>query len=108
MSEFSLYGEIAQGLKEAISYERGESNARTTRISCRFSAPPEWTPDEIKQIRLAIPMTQRSFADFMGVSLKTVETWECGRNRPNGSASRLMQIISRGWDSTKFITHTRM
>lgn len=107
MSESSLFNDIAQGLKEAIAYERGELDSRSVRISCRFSDPPEWTAEEIKRIRLNIPMTQRSFADFMGVSVKTVEAWENGRNHPSGSAARLMQIIAKDWDSSKFISYTR-
>ena len=98
MSESSLFNDIAQGLKEAIAYERGELDARSVRISCRFSEPPEWTAEEIKRIRLPIPM---------GVSVKTVEAWENGRNHPSGSAARLMQIIAKDWDSSKFISYTR-
>lgn len=94
MSEFSLFNEIAQGLQEAIAYERGELEAHSVRLSRRFPAPPEWSAEEIRMLRIRLPMTQRSFADFMGVSLKTVEAWESGRNHPNGSAARLMQIIS--------------
>ena len=29
------------------------------------------------------------------------------KNGPSGSAARLMQIIAKGWDSSKFISYTR-
>lgn len=29
----------------------------------------------------------------MGVSVKTVQAWESGRNKPNGSSARLLQIL---------------
>ena len=93
MSESSLYADIAQGLREAIAYERGELNANSVRLTLSFAKPPE-----IKQLRLSVPMTQRSFADFMGVSIKTVEAWESGRNHPSGSAARLMQLITSNKD----------
>lgn len=48
MSEFSLYNEIAKGLKEAISYERGESNACTTIISYRLSESSEWAESSVR------------------------------------------------------------
>lgn len=90
-----LYNDIAQGLREAIAYERGELNAPAVRRTLHVSPLPEWMPSEIKSLRLSLSMTQRMFAQFMGVSLKTVEAWECGRYRPSGSAARLMQVISQ-------------
>ncbi len=98
MSESSLYADIAQGLREAIAYERGELNANSVRLTLSFAKPPEMSANEIKQLRLSVPMTQRSFADFMGVSIKTVEAWESGRNHPSGSAARLMQLITSNKD----------
>ena len=95
MPESKLYGDIAQGLREAIAYEQGDLQARSIRLTQRFDKLPEWKPEEIKGLRLKNAMTQRAFAGFMGVSIKTVEAWENGRNRPNGSASRLMQVISQ-------------
>lgn len=99
MSESSLYNDIAAGLREAIAYEHGELEAQTTRLVKSFPAPPEWTPDKVKELRLQIPLTQSAFASLMGVSVKTVEAWENGRNRPNGSASRLMQLLAKEDDS---------
>jgi len=90
-----LYSDIAQGLRESIAYERGELPANAVRRTLKITPLPTWMPAEIKGLRLSLSMTQRTFAEFMGVSLKTVESWECGRNRPSGSAARLMQIISQ-------------
>ncbi len=93
MSE--MFNDIAQGLKEAIAYEEGRLPAQTVRLSREIPAPPEWSAQEIKALRLNLPMSQRSFAAFMGVSVKTVEAWESGRNRPNGSAARLMELVAK-------------
>jgi len=38
-------------------------------------------------------MTQVLFANYMGVSLKTVEAWEKGTNRPTGTACRLISML---------------
>ena len=48
--------------------------------------------DEIKRIRNSTGLTQRSFAEYMGVSPKTVEAWEAGRNHPEGAACRLLSL----------------
>lgn len=40
-------------------------------------------------------MTQKVFANYMGVSLKTVEAWENGINHPVGPACRLLSLLER-------------
>ena len=52
-------------------------------------------PSEIKEIRKSVGMTQVLFAKYLGVSLKTVEAWEAGRNQPNGTACRLLAITKK-------------
>ncbi|MCR4763895.1 MAG: helix-turn-helix domain-containing protein [Lachnospiraceae bacterium] len=41
-------------------------------------------------------MTQAVFANYMGVSPKTVEAWERGRSHPTGPAYRLLSILEQG------------
>ena len=41
-------------------------------------------------------MTQRVFADYLGVSVKTVEAWERGRTHPTGPANRLISFLAYG------------
>ena len=43
-------------------------------------------------------MTQKIFADYMGVSPKTVEAWESGINHPVGPACRLLSLLERKKD----------
>ena len=38
-------------------------------------------------------MSQNVFASYMGVSCKTVEAWESGKNHPSGAASRLLNMM---------------
>jgi len=57
-----------------------------------FEPVPEYTPEEIKRIRAKSNMTQAGFANYLGVTVKAVEAWECGRNKPNGAARRLMSV----------------
>ncbi len=40
-------------------------------------------------------LTQHSFALVMGVSIKTVEAWESGKNVPQGPAQRMLDILSK-------------
>ena len=87
----ALFGDLKQGLEEAVAYEKGEGDG--TAHTFVIEPVQEFSNKEIRDIRMAAGMTQRIFAYYMGVSQKTVEAWENGRNRPGGSACRLMQMI---------------
>lgn len=89
----SVFDEIKLGLNQAIEYERGNLKANVEKLSI---APLEkFTATEIRDIRKNTGMTQVLFANYLGVSVKTVEAWEAGRNRPNGTASRMLSITKR-------------
>ncbi len=86
----SVFDKIKTGLEEAIAYEQGTLEAKTTKMSVvpvdRYEAA------EIKTIRKNTGLTQVVFAKYMGVSVKTVEAWEAGRNHPEGAACRLLAL----------------
>ena len=85
-----VFDKIKAGLEEAIAYEQGTLEAKTTRMT--VMPVGRYEPEEIKDIRINAGMTQAIFAEFMGVSVKTVEAWESGRNHPIGSACRLLYL----------------
>lgn len=41
-------------------------------------------------VRAKMNLDIRSFAHIMGVSIRTIESWEQGRRQPSGSATRLL------------------
>ncbi len=87
----SVYEGIMQGLNEAIAHNEGKIKARTKTMS--IEPVPEFEATEIKSIRNELGMTQVLFAGFMGVSTKTVEAWEAGRNMPDGPARRILAML---------------
>lgn len=90
----SVYEGIMQGLNEALDHAEGKLPLRTNRVSTKAMEPLEvFMPQEIKEIRIDLGLTQHSFADFMGVSRKTVEAWEAGRNKPEGPARRILAMV---------------
>ena len=86
-----VYDGIMQGLNEAVAYNEGKLKARTKTMS--IEPVPEFEANEIKSIRNELGMTQVLFAGFMGVSPKTVEPWEAGRNMPDGPARRILAMV---------------
>ena len=86
----SIFDDIKTGIGQAIEYEKGTLKAKTTTIT--ISPVDTFTPGEIKEIRNNTGLTQVLFAKYMGVSVKTVEAWESGRNHPEGTACRLLSL----------------
>jgi len=52
-----------------------------------------FSSEDIKQIRKLVGLSQGIFASSLGVSKKTVDAWERGRNTPEGPSRRLLQLI---------------
>ena len=89
----SVFDDIKLGLEQAIEYEKGNLKAKKTTLTI---LPLEtFSSQEIKEIRNSTGLTQVLFAKYMGVSVKTVEAWEAGRNHPDGAACRLLTITRR-------------
>lgn len=87
----NLFKSIVKGLDEAIEIEKGHRIGRRKKITV---TPVEmYSNIEIKEIRKTFDLTQATFATVVGVSTKTVEAWESGINKPNGSARRLLGLL---------------
>jgi len=85
-----VFDDIKTGLEQAIDYEKGTLKAKTTTLT--IAPVDRFVPSEIKKIRTSTGLTQVLFAKFLGVSVKTVEAWEAGRNHPEGAACRLLTM----------------
>jgi len=90
----SLFDDLKQGLSEALEIEQG--NLKGSKTKYRISPVRRYTNTEIRSIRMKSGMSQSTFADYLGVSNKTVEAWECGRTNPTGPALRLMELLDLG------------
>ena len=86
-----LFDDLQEGLNQAINYAEGKCDVRL--VTYTIEPVVEYSSDQIRKIRMEAMMTQRVFADFLGVSVKTVEAWERGRTHPTGPACRLMKIL---------------
>ncbi len=87
-----IFERLKEGLQEGIAHEQGalELKSSVLEIPC---PPRDYEPEDIKQIRDGLKMSQAQFAKFLFVSTKTVQGWEQGLRRPTSSAARLLQFI---------------
>ena len=72
--------------RQALAFAEGEDNGCVVHV-----------PDEIDvaRIREKIRMSQRRFASYFGVSVRTVQEWEQGRSIPSGPSRALLVVIDR-------------
>ena len=95
----SVFESIMQGLSEAAEYQQGKIAPRKAKVTIK--PVDTFNIDEIKRIRKKTGMSQVMFAGSMGVSPKTVEAWESGRNKPEGASRRLLEVVR---DDPAFLT----
>lgn len=90
----SIYNSIIKGLNEAIAHERGQLKG-VKRHVIKIAPLPNYKSQEIKRIRLNLRLSQAAFANIIGVSQKTVEAWESGRNIPQGPSQRMLELLDK-------------
>ena len=103
----SVYESIITGLNEAIEDAKSEEK-KLVRRRLDITPVKEYQADEVRRIRNSTGMSQKTFANFLGVSDKTVEAWEAGMNHPSGAASRLLSMIEMDNDLVKEFPFVRV
>ena len=84
------YESIMTGLTEAVEDVKEK---KLPRRGVTVLPVKEYQAEEVKAIRNKTGLSQKLFAGYMGVSDKTVEAWESGKNHPSGAASRILNMM---------------
>ncbi|MCR5605842.1 MAG: helix-turn-helix domain-containing protein [Treponema sp.] len=95
MAKNKAFESIMTGLSESLAYANGD-NSKARKMNVTVAELPQYRDKEIKQIREDLNLTQKNFAFVLGVSPKTVEAWESGRNVPQGIAQRFLHVLRIG------------
>ena len=93
----SVYDSIMTGLTEALE-DAGSKDKKLKRRVVSVIPVKVYNADEIQDIRRKTGLSQKLFASYLGVSLKTVEAWEAGTNHPSGTASRILSMMEMDAD----------
>lgn len=89
----NIFNELRQALADAQAYERGERvDLRVTEIA---PPPKNMKPKEIREVRESLHASQATFARFLCVSPKAVQSWEQGTRKPQSTALRLLAIAKK-------------
>jgi len=79
------FDNLLESIDQAGKIRRGEMKASRT-----F----QFSPADIKGIRLRLKKSQSEFAMMIGVSVSTLQNWEQGRRTPEGPALALLKIAA--------------
>lgn len=82
--------ETAKGLHKA-----GVMDTQTMREFDVLCLPPvkEYSPSQIKRIRLRNKASQAVFAAYLNISSSTIQKWEQGQKKPNGPSLKLLNMV---------------
>ena len=101
---------VIESLTEFLdAADRGEPmTARRVKLNL---APSQFAPEDVKKIRSQLNVSQAMFAQLMAVSVKLVQAWEAGTNKPKPLACRLLDEIRvdpQGWLHRQFSRSSTM
>lgn len=78
-------------------YEAGVMDQSTMREFDSLCLPeiPNYSPAQIKEIRLRCKASQSVFAKYMNISASALQKWEIGEKKPSNIARKLLNIVDR-------------
>lgn len=85
----SVY-EIAKGM-----HESGVIDTKTMHKYDALCLPTivDFSPGQIKKLRLREKVSQAVFAKFLNTSVSTVQQWEQGLKHPRGTSLKLLNLV---------------
>ena len=57
-----------------------------------------WGPDDVRDLRRKLGITQQALAETLGVRQQTVSEWETGLYRPRGASVRVLDFVAERAD----------
>ncbi|HBJ87634.1 MAG TPA: transcriptional regulator [Verrucomicrobiales bacterium] len=81
-----LFQQLVSSIKEGGTILRGKKKASRQRTH-------QW-PDA-QSVREKLGLTQSQFAGLIGISIRTLQNWEQGHRRPEGTARALLRVAEQ-------------
>lgn len=75
--------------------EHAEGKRKDLRTTVLVKPPIQMKKAEIVNLREKLNVSQAVFANYLNISVKTVQAWEQGIGRPSGAALKLLTIAKR-------------
>ncbi|MBO4311885.1 MAG: helix-turn-helix domain-containing protein [Desulfovibrionaceae bacterium] len=56
---------------------------------------PQYSPENVKNLRTRLALTQRALASILNTSVSSVRQWEQGVKRPSGPSNKLLYLLDK-------------
>lgn len=91
--EKQYFDMLLSSLEDAAAFAQGDrSRARVVEVEVP-DAVPAYKAEDVARTRKDLNLSQKALAAVLGVSTRTVEAWEAGRNVPSGAARHLLFLL---------------
>src|SRR5262245_54543581 len=90
-----MFAELMEGANQMAAHAAGKKVKGVREVVKEVKAPKELTKEDIVTIRKKLRVSQAAFAVLLNISPKTVQKWEQGENKPNGSSLKLLSIAKK-------------
>ena len=90
-----LFEELMEGARQMEAHAAGRKVKGVREVVKEVKTPKPLSKEEIVEIRKKLQVSQSAFAMLLNISTKTVQKWEQGENRPNGSSLKLLAIAKK-------------
>jgi putative transcriptional regulator len=90
-----LFTKLKKSLGHMESHASGQKVKGVREVTREVKSPRPFSKDEIIELRRRLGVSQSGFAVLLNISPRTVQKWEQGENRPNGSSLRLLAIARK-------------
>ena len=81
-------------ISKSEDLSRFAADLSTMNVEVRRWLSVQRDPPDIAGLRGRHGMSQREYADLLGIDVRTLQNWEQGRNRPDPAAVSLMRIFA--------------
>ncbi len=90
-----LFEELKKSLGEMEAHAAGKKVKGLREVVREVKAPSPLSKEDIVKLRKKLRVSQSAFAVLLNISTKTVQKWEQGENKPNGSSLKLLSIAKK-------------
>lgn len=88
---------LMESLQESQAYVKGKKTSVKV-VTWEIFPVPSFEAQDIKRIREKVGLSQPLFAELLGISVKTVRSWEQGIASPSKASSRLLESLDKARD----------
>ncbi|WP_418163260.1 helix-turn-helix domain-containing protein [Pantoea vagans] len=99
MTECDIFSELMTGMQELKDHQEGKITLKRHKVTKR--APVTIAPQELRDVREKLNLSQAVFAHYLHTGETTWQNWEQGKARPNAQAVLLIRMVQQNPETLK-------